>query len=76
MLCCRMDRELLEDALLAAELHLAEVEWQVANQSEHVARLQREGRDTAGATKLLTELEEVLSVHLADRDRLRKELGL
>jgi hypothetical protein len=70
-----MDRATLVDTLAAAERHLAEAEHQVANQREHVARLERDGQDTAQPTQLLQQLEEVLDVHLADRDRLRKELG-
>jgi len=70
-----MDRSLLEDALSAAELHLAEAEWQVANQREHMAQLERDGHDTAQAAELLKELEEVLSLHMADRDRIRSEIG-
>jgi hypothetical protein len=71
-----MDRVMLEGVLAAAERHLDEAEWQVANQREHMAQLEREGQDAAQAAELLQELEEVLSVHLADRDRTRSELGV
>jgi hypothetical protein len=70
-----MDRTVLEDHLAATERHLDEAEWHVANQREHLSRLERDGIDTAEPARLLAELEEVLAAHIADRDRLRKELG-
>ena len=69
-----MDRAALEDHLAAAERHLAEAECQVANQREHVAQLERDGQDTAQSIQLLAQFEEVLAMHIADCDRLRKEL--
>jgi hypothetical protein len=75
MLACPMDRATLQDTLAAAELHLAEAEHEVANQRELVAALERDGHDADQPTQLLQQLEEVLDVHLADRDRLRKELA-
>jgi hypothetical protein len=71
-----MHRKMLQDHLAAAERHLDEAEWHVAIQREHVSQLEREGLDTAEPARLLAELEEVLAAHLADRDRLRKKLGL
>jgi hypothetical protein len=66
---------MLEAALEATERHLAEAERQVANQRERVAQLEREGRDNTLPTELLKQWEEALAMHLADRDRIRKELG-
>ena len=71
-----MDRAILEDHLAAAERHLVEAERQVANQRDHLALLERDGHDTAQPTQLLEHFEEVLAMHIADRDRLRKELEL
>jgi len=71
-----MDRSALEDHLAAAERHLDEAEWQVTNQRELVAELERDGLDTVEPARLLAELEEVLALHLADRDRLREVLGV
>ena len=76
MLCSHMDRDHLEDALSAAELHLAEAESQVANHRERMAQWERDGRDTDELLELLAGWENVLSAHLANRDWLRKELGL
>jgi len=71
-----MDRAALQDRLAAAVRHVAEAERHVASQREVVAQLEREGHDTAHAKQLLEQFEEVLAIHVADRDRLRKELGL
>jgi hypothetical protein len=67
---------MLENTLAAAERHLAEAERQVAIQREHVTQLERDGCDTAQPTRLPEQFEEVLFMHIADRDRLRAELGL
>ena len=66
---------MLEAALEATERHLAEAERQVANQRERVAQLEREGRDNTLPTELLAEWEEARAMHIADRDRIRKELA-
>jgi hypothetical protein len=71
-----MHRKMLQDHLAAAERHLDEAECHAATQREHVSQLKRDGLDAAEPARLLAELEEVLALHLADRDRLRKELGL
>ena len=76
VLPCFMDRKLLEDQLSAAERQLAEVERNIANQRELVSQLEREGHDTESAARQLEQLEEVLDMQIADRDRIRKELGL
>ena len=71
-----MDRKLLEDRLSAVERQLVEVGRNVANQRELVSQLEREGHDTDSATRQLEQLVEVLAMHIADRDRIRKELRL
>jgi phage shock protein A len=70
-----MDRKLLEDHLSAAERQLTEVGRNVANQRELVSQLEREGHDTESAARQLEELQEVLAMHVADRDRIREQLG-
>jgi hypothetical protein len=67
---------MLQDRLSAAERHVAEAGRHLANQRELVAYLEREGHDAAEAARLLDQLEEGLAIHIAERDRLRKELGL
>jgi len=69
-----MDRTVLEDTLAAIGRHLAEAERQVAIQRAHVAQLERDGLDAARAMRLLERFEEVLVMHITDRDRLLREL--
>jgi hypothetical protein len=69
-----MDRTVLEDTLAAIELHLAEAERRVAIQRAHVAQLECDGLDAARATRLLERFEEVLAMHITDRDWLLSEL--
>jgi hypothetical protein len=61
---------------------LAQAEAQVALGAKHIAEqwrliseLQAERRDTTAARDLLRDLEAMQALHLADRNRLRKELG-
>jgi len=46
-----------------------------AHQREIVAELERHGRASEPARILLRQFEAWLALHIADRDRLRKELG-
>ena len=48
----------------------------VARQRELVAKLERDGHPTFQAVETLAQFEELLGLHIADRDRLRRELGL
>jgi hypothetical protein len=41
-----------------------------------VARLERDGHDPSQAMHMLQQFQELQALHIADRDRLRKELGL
>jgi hypothetical protein len=41
-----------------------------------VSQLERAGHDIDSATRQLEQLVEVLAMHIADRDRVRKELRL
>jgi len=69
----RVNRAILEDQLVAAERHLAEVERHLAYLRKLVAQREREGHDAAQATRLLAQ---VLAMRIADRDRVRTALGL
>lgn len=60
--------------LAMAERHVKEGEQHVAKQRALVGDLERDGRDTAVAIKLLKEFEELQGLHVADRDRLLAEL--
>jgi hypothetical protein len=41
-----------------------------------VAKLERDGHPTLQATDTLMQFEELQATHIADRDRLRRELGV
>jgi hypothetical protein len=71
-----MDRKLLQTSLAQAERHVVEGERHVARQRNLVTALERDGHDTSRAVQLLCQFEELQAMHVADRDRLRKELGL
>ena len=70
-----MDREMLEQHLLHAEALVAQGDRRVTKQRRLVARLERDGQDTSEARTLLAELEESRKLHVADRDRLLRDLG-
>ena len=64
------------------ELHLASDEEHVAlgaatveRQREIIVKLERDRHGTIEAQRLLVYFEEQLAMHVADRDRLRKELA-
>ena len=67
---------MLQDHLAQAECHVAEGERNIARQREIVAQLECDGHDADQAARLLRSFEELQALHVADRDRLRKELGL
>ncbi|HSC19371.1 MAG TPA: hypothetical protein VLC74_10685 [Rhizomicrobium sp.] len=63
------------DHLRLAETHVAEGEHHVARQRELVAELDRDGHDTSQGRRLLLEFEELQAMHIADRNRLLRELA-
>jgi hypothetical protein len=68
------DRTLILDHLAQAQRHVAEAERHVAHQREIVAQRERDGHDTATSRQLLDQFEQLYMLHVADRDRLEKEL--
>jgi cell fate (sporulation/competence/biofilm development) regulator YlbF (YheA/YmcA/DUF963 family) len=73
-----MDQKMLRDHWILAERHAAQGQRAVAKQREILARLEADGHieQAAKARRLLTEFEELQVMYLADRDKLRKALGL
>jgi hypothetical protein len=71
-----MDPVMLQEHLAQAERHVSEGERNATQQRELIARLERDGYDTGEARRQLRQFEAWLALHIADRDRLRKELGL
>jgi hypothetical protein len=70
-----MDRAVWQEHLVEAERHVVEAEKRVARQREIVEELERDGRRATAARGLLAAYERLLAMHLADRKRLRSELG-
>lgn len=68
-------RTLWQEHLAQAERHVVEAERRIARQREIIASLERDGQRPTAARGLLAAFETFLAMHLADRDRLRKELG-
>jgi hypothetical protein len=66
----------LYDYLAQAERHVKEGQDVLSRQHKTIAELKRGGHDAADALQLLADFEEIQALHVADRDRLRKELGL
>src|SRR5262249_52550475 len=69
------DRPVREEHWALAEARVAQGERTVAHQRRIVAELDGEGHDSRMARELLTQFQELLALHVADRDRLLKELG-
>ena len=76
ILTAGMDRALWEEHLALAERHVAQGERIIGRQHEVVAKLECFGHDATQAWNLLRVFQESQAIHIADRDRLRKELGL
>ena len=68
-------RNLLLEHLDQARRHVAEGAEHVVRQRELVARMERDGHDTAEARRLLGQFEEMQALHVADRDRIEDELA-
>ncbi len=69
---------MLKRHLELVERHVLEGERHIARQREIVARLEhglRESTTLRIARELLLEMERAQSLHVADRDRLREQLG-
>jgi hypothetical protein len=70
-----MDREMIERHLAQARRHVTEGEQHVARQRNLLAELPRDGHDTTEAAKLLENFEDLQRMHVADSDRLERELA-
>jgi hypothetical protein len=70
-----MDRTTISDHLAQAERHVVTGERTLARQRAIVAGLQQDGHDTAQARSLLARFQETQALHIADRDRLHRELA-
>jgi len=70
-----MDRDILERQLTKAEEQVVIAAQNVARQRELVAQLERDGHDASQAQKMLEQFLKQQALHIADRDRLIKELS-
>jgi hypothetical protein len=64
-------KHLLEDAELRVQLGQSRLD----RQRKAVAALERAAQDTRKAKRFLVVLEKALAIHVADRDRLTKQLA-
>jgi hypothetical protein len=69
-----MDRATLERRLANANKHIAEGARHVAQQKALVQGMERQGRDSSTSKQLLQTFEETLRLHMADRDKLLRDL--
>ena len=70
-----MDRDTLKQHLTEVEEQVAITAQNVARQRELAAELDRDGHDASRAKKMLEQFLEQQALHIADRDRLIKELS-
>jgi hypothetical protein len=70
-----MDRTVVEQHLAQAERHVTEGENHIARQRELIDELASGGHDLKAARDLLAQFEDVQTLHVADRDRLRAQLA-
>jgi hypothetical protein len=70
-----INRDTLEQRLAHAEGDVAMSKRHIASQRAFADGLLRDGHDASQALALLLRFEELQQLHIADRDRLRGELG-
>jgi len=71
-----MDQATLKMDLERAERHIKTSEQHVACQRQVVFERQQDGVDAREARRLLQLFEQLLTLHIAERNRLRQELAL
>jgi len=64
----------IRDHLAMAERHVASGNRVIMRQKELITELDTDGHDVTEAIALLIRFEDLLALHLADRDRLADEL--
>jgi hypothetical protein len=69
-----MNRDFVERTLAQAERHVAEGEDILSRQRVAIASSERIGGNVARFKEVLSVFEESQRLHVADRDRLRKDL--
>jgi hypothetical protein len=69
-----MDGQMLADHLATAEHYVQHGVDRVLQQRRLIIDLERDGHDTAEARRLFVQMEDILAIFIADRDRLRAKL--
>ena len=70
-----MDRDILERHLTRVEERVAIGANNIARQCDFIAELHRDGHDASQANQMLAQFLDLQAMHIADRDRLIKELS-
>jgi hypothetical protein len=68
-----MDKDMLNDHLRLAEKHVAQGEMHITKQRIIISELERAGRNTDLALKLLDTLRQSQKIYEADRERILLE---
>ncbi|RZL28332.1 MAG: hypothetical protein EOP64_04860 [Sphingomonas sp.] len=71
-----MNREMLEQHLAMVEGHVTLGEGHIARQHELIVKLEQSGHESGEAISLLRSFKEMQEMHLAHRDRLKRELSV
>ena len=69
-----MDRKMIQDHLALAEQHVEEGKAIIKRQRDLIARLSADGHDVTQAKALLAQFIDTQWTHMADKDRLQREL--
>ena len=70
-----MDRAVTRERLDQSDYHVSLAERQLVRLHQIIAELGRDGHDVQPAMNLLHQFEQTLASYIANRDRIRKELG-
>jgi hypothetical protein len=70
-----MDKAMILEHLALAERHIAQGRRTIAHQKQIILDLKNGGHDTTMARSLLASFKDIQKMHIADRDRLKKELA-
>jgi uncharacterized protein (DUF1778 family) len=66
----------LYDHLARADRDVRQGQAIIARQRQIITALERGGHDIADALQVLADLEDIQQMHVEDRDRLRRQLGI
>jgi hypothetical protein len=70
-----IDHAVMRERLDQSDYHVSLAERQMVRLHEIIAELGRDGHDVQPAMNMLHQFEQTLASYIANRDRLREELG-